>query len=157
VHDSEVTYSRSAEEALDRVSAFLADFSGLSGKELRAVSPASIKLPVEELFGLILANARQQHAVAPSVDVSQISRLFEIYRTNVQAARMYKPRLKWLPERTVLVRSVQSGEVSQLNEAFGWEAFATRPLILRDVEGTHYSMLRRPGVAALAGILREFM
>jgi amino acid adenylation domain-containing protein len=157
VHDSDVIYSRSEEDALELVSAFLADFSGLSGKDLLNISQVKGDQSIEALFRHILANARQQHAVPASMDVPQISLLFETYRSNLEAARRYKPGLKWLPERTVLVRSAQSGEVWPRSTTFGWDAFATRPLILRHVPGTHYSILRKPQVAALAGILREFI
>jgi len=127
------------------------------GKELLDVSPAAMELPVQELFDLILARAKEQHAVLPSTDVSQIGRLFEIYRSNLKAARKYKPLVKWLPGQTVLVKSAHEDGVSQRSPAFGWDAFATQPLILRDVQATHYSMLRKPHVAILAGILREFI
>jgi amino acid adenylation domain-containing protein len=160
--DSDDIYSRSEEDAMELVSAFLADLSGLAGtelagKELLEVSPATMGLSVEELFGRILASAREQQAVPPSADVSQIVRLFEIYRSNLHAARRYKPSLKWLPGQTVLVGSANSDEANGQLLTLGWEEFASGPLIFRSVQATHYSMLRKPEVAVLASILREFI
>ncbi|HEU0080271.1 MAG TPA: amino acid adenylation domain-containing protein, partial [Longimicrobiaceae bacterium] len=83
--------------------------------------------------------------VAPA----RIESLFAVFRTNASALRRYVPGV-YDGVVTLLRAAGSSGSVPSV-----WERVAAGGVRVREVPGTHFSMVREPGVRTLAGVLSE--
>jgi thioesterase domain-containing protein len=140
------------------VSAFLGDISGLSGKCLSLPAADYQGVGAEDLLRLALGEATNQGILPQHVSLSQIILFYRIFRSNLAAARNYRPaRRSRLPQKTVLLRAAGREPGSPDAETLGWETLVGGCLSVREVPGTHYSILRRPNVNLLAEALGEFI
>ena len=79
--------------------------------------------------------------------------LFEVFANNLRAMKRYEPTP--LPGRIVVLRASAGLETEQNDR--GWSVLAQDGLLLQEVPGNHYSVLRAPNVRTLAERLARLL
>jgi amino acid adenylation domain-containing protein len=127
--------------------------------------------PAEQLM-FILAQAKMFNLVPPDTSYAQFRRLFNIFKTNIQAAHRYVPQTysgkltiftaedqphqtKAKGIRNLLSRASpfkRGGKDSQLSEGSdqGWSPFALQGVVRHTIPGNHFTIMREPNVKFLA-------
>ncbi|MCP4661368.1 MAG: alpha/beta fold hydrolase, partial [bacterium] len=135
---------------------FARDLAGIFGVSL-PVSPADVEAldTAEEVLGLLHEKMQAARLVPPGLELTEIVRLFEMFRINVRAMDRYSASA--CSGRLVLFKAGE--RLSQKAEApdLGWGELAAGGLEIREVGGNHYSILREPNVEALADGLKEVL
>ena len=82
----------------------------------------------------------------PDLNLKQLTRLFDVFRTNVRALLSYKPQS--YPGRITFFRA--SEQVADVDPADAWQNLAADGVEVHVVPGDHYTMLREPSVQVMA-------
>ncbi|NES18401.1 MAG: AMP-binding protein [Symploca sp. SIO3E6] len=135
----------------------------LEGKEIvLQLFGGTVSLPSEEFQKLtpkeqavfILEQARQTNVIPPNFEVSDIERLLEVLRLNMEAMRSYSPPS--YPNSITLFRAEKGSLglsqeiVSVMEPTLGWENERIADLELQTVPGYHEYMIYQPSVTILA-------
>jgi thioesterase domain-containing protein len=83
----------------------------------------------------------------------RIGWLWDVLRANLLAGLRYRPRP--YPGRVVLFRAADRPSGWRDDPAMGWNALATQGVRVHEVRGDHATILKPPGVLAIASALRE--
>jgi amino acid adenylation domain-containing protein len=128
---------------------------GLSAEDAAALPEGFSSLGREEQLALVFERAKQSPALPRGVDFKQLRRLMRVYRSNLHAARSYRPAP--LPLRLTLLRaeSTHGDSHADSDPTLGWQSLTTEPVELRIAPGDHFTMLRDPHVASLALLIAE--
>ena len=138
-------------DELSLLRAFALDM-GLAADEV-SVSPEELAaLGFEERLEYLLGRAVQSGVLPPDVAFGEALRLFEIFKANVHAMSAYAPQEGGVP--ATLFRASERGDAAQdpLREP-ARAAYAE----VRDVPGSHFTIVREPHVGVLAAELRAAM
>jgi amino acid adenylation domain-containing protein len=134
-------------------------------------------------LGVILEKAKAEGLVAPDIELAQVSRYFEIFRANFRALSQYKPgrlrggasllkaaeplqRIPQRPEAGWIERAVRRAHLALdtawskawsrwLQPTLGWRPLVEKEIGTGMLPGTHYTLLRKENVEALAEWLRR--
>ena len=139
----------------------------LAPGSLPGLSTATPELPEElDEAGLLAAVASDLGGIAGSevtvedVEGPQARRLLRVYQANVAAVRRYRPALDaGDPGERVRVALLRAGDRPSGGVAdpdLGWAGLAPG-LLVRELAGDHYSLLRPPAVDGLAAALAELL
>jgi amino acid adenylation domain-containing protein/FkbM family methyltransferase len=93
------------------------------------------------------------------VEGPQTRRLLRVYQANVEAVQRYRPApdpFLPVPGRVALLRAAERPEGRGVDPALGWEGLAPG-LVVRELAGDHYSLLRSPQVERLAAAIEELL
>ncbi|WP_293138435.1 non-ribosomal peptide synthetase [Okeania sp. SIO3I5] len=120
----------------------ITDLGGIFGKELSISTNELQELLPEEQLNSILQEAKRLNILPPEISLEQMSRLFEVFKSNLKA--MYDYLASPYSGRTVLFCA--SDEVSQR----GWSSLATEAIEIYTIPGNHYGIMREPNVEGLA-------
>ncbi|HYG64690.1 MAG TPA: thioesterase domain-containing protein, partial [Thermoanaerobaculia bacterium] len=146
-------------DELEMISLFARDLAATQGRdllvtmsvaELRALAPAE-RLP------RVLAEAEVAHLVPPGIGAAAAERLFHMYRTTREAARVYVPGP--YPGSAVVFLTTDPADPAgaagdgAADDGSGWPELAAGGVEVEEIAGDHYSILRPPGVEALAARL----
>lgn len=134
-------------------------------------------LEPDHQLALILDGAKKANIVPPDVSLSQVSRLFDVFKANVNAARNYTPQIDYgrvtlfrasegieqLREKDVLalgqhtspLSAGSSSAIAARDVDLGWNKFVKSGPELRIVPGNHYTMLKPPHLQTLAETLNQ--
>jgi thioesterase domain-containing protein len=120
-----------------------------------------LALPWEQLLKAAtdgqLAALRADPVVArllpPGLAAAGPTRPLRVYLGNALALRRYAPVPVPVPLRVVLYRAAAPARPDD-DPTLGWAAVARGGVTVRAVAGDHYSLMRPPHVAGLAGALR---
>jgi amino acid adenylation domain-containing protein len=138
----------------------------------------TLSKPMEELSGLppmtqlrqVWIEAKQNGLVPRDMTLVEFRKVFDIYKINANSMNSYTPgtfdgritlfRAEEDEQRLIFSRDpellAQMEKDALFNDPFkGWGGLATGGVELRVVPGGHFSMMREPHAAALAGRLRE--
>ncbi|MGH9350508.1 MAG: amino acid adenylation domain-containing protein, partial [Vicinamibacterales bacterium] len=107
-------------------------------------------LTFEELH----ARAMAAGLLPPGSDLGQLRALVERFRDNLRAAAEYRPAPA--PLRVLLLQAADSLR-DAADATFGWDRVALCGVERRVVPGNHYSIMRSPGVEALAAELTTWI
>ena len=88
----------------------------------------------------------------PDLNLKQLIRLFEVFRTNVCALLSYKPQF-YAGRITFFRASEQIADIST-DPAKDWRNMAAAGVEVHVVPGDHYTMLREPAVQVMAEWLK---
>jgi thioesterase domain-containing protein/acyl carrier protein len=108
------------------------------------------QLTTDEQLTYIMQQAKLAGIVPSASAAEEITRLFRVYRANVQALFSYVAS-RYDGSLTLFLPD-ESNRTEQLR---GWRALAEGGVELHEVTGTHYTMLREPHVKHLAELLRS--
>ena len=97
----------------------------------------------------ILETARAAGMLPKDLDLARMQQLYGIFRINLQALLEYRPES--YGGRATLLRAGKRGVMDRVfgKKSYGWERVVRGGLEVREVPGTHYSMLRKPHVEKL--------
>ncbi|MEM1168725.1 MAG: amino acid adenylation domain-containing protein [Cyanobacteria bacterium P01_H01_bin.35] len=118
------------------------DLGGIFGKELSISTNELEQLLPEEQLNSILQEAKRLNILPPEISLEQMSRLFQVFKSNLKAMYDYLA----LPYSGPTVLFCASDEVSQR----GWSSLATEAMEIYTIPGDHYGILREPNVMVLA-------
>jgi thioesterase domain-containing protein len=117
----------------------------------------------DQQLAFVLERAKEKGAVSPEIQLAQVRRLYEVFRTNSRALADFAPRpyggrmiyyraVSPVPygESEGWLRQLAKGVKSRLTGVRGWKKFVRGGLAVRDVPGHHFSMLLEPHVETLA-------
>jgi thioesterase domain-containing protein len=116
------------------------------------------ELGPEEQLNYFLGRGQKDQIIPIDFDLLQISRLFNVYKTNVRAWRNYKPEV--YASRILLFRASEMAEKLDSSDlpddpTLGWGRFSLEPVEVRAVPGNHTSMIAEPNVQFLADELKR--
>jgi len=84
----------------------------------------------------------------PAVNSEQLSRLFQVFRTNVHATMRYRPQR--YPGRLTFFRATSRLADNSYDPIEEWRSLATEGVEVHMVPGNHYTMLKESAVEVLA-------
>ncbi|HYU33714.1 MAG TPA: amino acid adenylation domain-containing protein [Thermoanaerobaculia bacterium] len=124
---------------------------GLSPEQLPVTAAEVLEMSTEERLALLVDQGRRLRVLPPDVGTEGLGRLFRAFAAHVEAMERYMPRS--FDGRLILYRAV--GETPNGHDALGWSRLALRGVEVREIPGTHFTVMREPAVAALAARLAE--
>jgi thioesterase domain-containing protein/acyl carrier protein len=105
------------------------------------------RLAPDDRLAYLLEEAKQARAVPPDLELAQLRRLFDVYRSNARAVMTYCPRPYSGPVTLFAARDRREG----IEASLGWSTLAAQGLAVHEVSGDHLSIVREPNVGAVAG------
>lgn len=151
--DTGVLARDSWQDDADLLSRFLGDALPVAADDLRDHGD------LDEQLRYAIARAEEKGLLPVGFDPARARRLFEVRRSNKDAARRYEPGP--YPGRLALVLSSDSHrelvEVRGLEPTLGWGRLAQGGVDIIPVPGRHDDMVRRPHVAVLAARLKPLL
>jgi thioesterase domain-containing protein len=109
------------------------------------------RLSPDERLARLVEQALRFRLLPPDVGVEQLGHLFHVFAAHVRALERYTPRP--YDGRLTLYRAAR-GELNG-HDALGWKSLALKGVAVREIPGTHFTVLREPHVAELAARLAE--
>lgn len=132
---------------------FASDQGGLSGQDVGLPTPAVLERGLDAALEDLMVQGRESGLLSPQVQLPQVRTLFEVFANNLRAMKHYQPEP--LAGRIVVLRASERPAAEQNDR--GWSALAQDGLLLLDVPGNHYSVLRAPNVRTLAERLKRLL
>ncbi|HEX6288636.1 MAG TPA: amino acid adenylation domain-containing protein, partial [Herpetosiphonaceae bacterium] len=115
---------------------------GIFGKELGLTAEELEGRDQEEQLAYLLDRIRHMELLPADIGLPQMRRYLAIFRTSVTAAHSYVPQV--YPESILLLLAEESQPGLQEKREADWSAVAAGGLIIDNVPGNHYSMMRDP-------------
>jgi thioesterase domain-containing protein len=125
---------------------------GLSPTDLASVSEQLLNLDEEAQLKHLFKLAERSGIFPKGFTLTQLHHLFNVYRSNNEAALAYRPRACSAP--LVLFRAAETMDEELTDTSYGWSRLAEGPLEVEVVTGDHFTMLDEPHVSLLAEKLR---
>jgi thioesterase domain-containing protein/acyl carrier protein len=132
---------------------FISDISGLY--ELDQSLTEGIDSPSQttgERLASLLQEVVRKGWAPPDLNLEQLCRLFEVFRTNIRAMLCYEPHR--YPGRITLFRASEQITDNCIDPAMEWRNLAADGVEVHVVPGDHYTMLREPAVQVMAEWLK---
>ncbi|HEX7314160.1 MAG TPA: alpha/beta fold hydrolase, partial [Pyrinomonadaceae bacterium] len=120
---------------------------GLSLENLRLAPDELRRLNPEQQLGYVLELATEAHVLPPDVELSQIERLYTVFKTNVRAMLDYAARP--FAGRLTFIKAEEIME-GQGDQRGSWDDFTLEGVDRVNVPGNHFTMVHAPHVKALA-------
>jgi thioesterase domain-containing protein len=117
---------------------------------LRAEAASLKDLPPDERLPALLAAAQRIGALPKGAGADQARTLLRVYRTNVEAARTYRPQP--YAGRVLLVRATEG--LAQTDPLLGWGDRLRGEVEVLDAEGNHYTILQGEMLRGIGRYLR---
>jgi thioesterase domain-containing protein/acyl carrier protein len=137
---------------------FLRHLRGRYAKELPPLPDDFHQLGPHEKLPYILEHAQILELVFPEGGLSQLHRLLQVFKANVQAMSSYIPQIYRgrivLFQATEWFAAAQHPQGHMPDSAVGWQRLSTEPLEVRSVPGDNYTMLAEPNIQILAEQLK---
>jgi thioesterase domain-containing protein/acyl carrier protein len=149
------SYPPSTDEAPDAyddaalMAAFASDLRGVFN--LPGMDDVVAPYTAEEQLHSVLTQARKAHILPADTDVSDIYRLFDIFKTNIRAVQNYTPQP--YPNQVTLFQASELLADNIPDSAAEWRKFAPDGLEVHRMPGNHYTMIRTPQVQTVAEVL----
>jgi amino acid adenylation domain-containing protein len=112
------------------------------------------KLGPEEVLDHVFEQVRAAKLIPADVGISQVRRILNVFRSNMQAMQDYVSRP--LGNRVRLIRAVDPAARDEFSLSLGWADLATE-VEVATVEGNHFTILREPQVAVVAQQLKLWL
>jgi amino acid adenylation domain-containing protein len=150
---SEGTDFDEADEA--DIAAWFAWELGRAGDRRLVLDPAELRTAAARggLAQVLLDEAVAADVLPPDTGLGQLSRLLATFETGVRAARSYRLR----PFDGPIIAFRAADEPMAESPVPRWKRFARGGLSIRDLPGDHYTLMRPPGVQALAAVLTQLL
>jgi thioesterase domain-containing protein/acyl carrier protein len=112
-------------------------------------------LKPDEQLAWVVQEAKNYQILPADMSDEEVTHLFELFRTNVQArqnyaGRTYHGRVKLFIAEERFLKSIE-------NPTTGWSKLVPEGLDYEAIPGDHYTMIRRPNARILAERLRLFL
>ncbi|AEI67116.1 non-ribosomal peptide synthetase [Corallococcus macrosporus] len=116
--------------------------------------PEEAELDATALLERVLREGREAGALIPGAGLEHVHALLRVFTSNLRALQQHTPGT--FPGALTVLRGSHTELEASEPEDRGWGRHAAR-LSVRVVEGDHYSVLRAPGVEALASALTDIL
>ena len=124
---------------------------GLRPEHVDAASMSQfMEFGIDERLAFILQQATRQHLVPPGVELADIYRYFNVYRTNTRAMTTYVPQ----PQNIRVALFKANERITTSSDTMGWKELVAEDFEMHVVPGNHYTTLREPNVRVLAEHLK---
>ncbi|WP_164021762.1 non-ribosomal peptide synthetase, partial [Pyxidicoccus trucidator] len=127
------------------VAQFARDQGQLAAREAWRPDAAVLEQGPDAVLANLLEEGRQAGLLVPEVGLPQVRNLFDVFASNLRAMKHYAPAP--LAGRIAMLRA---SEAPAETPDRGWGALSSEGLVLCEVPGNHYSVLRAPHVQVLA-------
>ncbi|HKV39285.1 MAG TPA: amino acid adenylation domain-containing protein [Blastocatellia bacterium] len=137
-------------------SVLLLDFAqdlGIPRQHLLSLLDRLPQIDPDEALRLVVDQGKVSNLLSAEADLSAIRRHFQIFKGNAFAASRYVPRP--YPGRMNLFRPIETPHEGRADPIQAWSDLATGGVALHLVPGTHFTMVLKPHVRALAEELGE--
>ncbi|RKG75011.1 non-ribosomal peptide synthetase, partial [Corallococcus exercitus] len=144
-----------SEPNLDRtlaVGLFAQDLMGVSLADLDVDTAELATLEPEAALARVLESAARTGALPPGVDAASSTAFFQVFEANLEAARRYHPPA--MEQRVLRIQADELVDDTGTGDG-GWTALVGDRLESHRLPGTHYTLLREPGVQAVAELLAK--
>jgi thioesterase domain-containing protein len=125
-----------------------------------AETPERVEMSEADLLAAIAADLGGIAGRKVDVEGPQTRRLLRVYRANVEAVERYRPAADPAalpaPGRVMLLRAGERPAGRVVDPDLGWGGLAPG-LVVRELAGDHYSLLRPPAVESLAAAIEEWL
>ncbi|MBV9788042.1 MAG: alpha/beta fold hydrolase, partial [Chloroflexi bacterium] len=132
----------------------LADFAlqlGLTEEQITFLQDDQLlEQDMNTAFTYALERLQQAHALPAELNAAQLRDRFEVFRAHTEAMNIYQPRP--FAGQITVIQSQHGSEHTDLTAT--WAPLA-RGMTYHRLPGTHFSMIREPDVAELAGLLTD--
>lgn len=150
--DREWLKTAESEKASARLLISFALDLGLARKNIMDLPDRMRGLTEDERLSYVLERAKAAGLVPEGAELDEIRRSFNIFRSIMLALCSYEPEP--VDIRVTLLKASGTGaEPDRADEAMGWGSLALGGVEMREVPGTHYSIVREPQVSVLASAL----
>ena len=146
---TEARVSIDVDDTRQLLAQFASDQGQLAGQDAWVPDAAMLERGLDAALEDLLARGREAGLLGPEVELPQVRTLFDVFASNLRAMKHYVP--KPLAGRIAVLRASER-HATEANDR-GWSALANDGLVLHDVPGNHYSVLRAPNVRTLAELL----
>ncbi|RKH35459.1 alpha/beta fold hydrolase, partial [Corallococcus sp. CA031C] len=143
---TEARVSIDVDDASQVLAQFASDQGQLADQGAWIPDPALLERGLDAALEDLMVKGRESGLLVPEVQLPQVRTLFEVFANNLRAMKHYRPQP--LPGRIVVLRASERSAEEQNDR--GWSALAPDGLLLLEVPGNHYSVLRAPNVQTLA-------
>ncbi|MDJ1183388.1 type I polyketide synthase [Roseofilum casamattae] len=128
-----------------------------------------VKISAETLQSI--AEERQldcllQKLTTAGLNLSQVElkKIFQVYKAHIQADVDYIPQENY-PVEITFFRAMEAGlfeatlgETTILEDpTWGWSKISSRPVIIQEISGNHFTMMQDPNIQTIAEKLRDFI
>ncbi len=114
------------------------------------------QLRADEQFNYSIEEGRQVDLFSPDVSLAQAQRFLQVYKSNVEASRCYKPYT--YHGKIILFRATKGVAVEEsLEPDFGWKDYASEGVEIIRVPGNHLNMVKSPHVQVLTEQLKIYI
>ena len=107
-------------------------------------------LPVPESFEALVAAAEEPGLLPPGFGRAELERRFALFAASSRAMAAYRGGPCSAPLLLLRAAEPAGGEPDR-----GWEAVAGHPVEVHELPGDHYTLLQKPVVDDLAGLLLQ--
>jgi amino acid adenylation domain-containing protein len=136
------------------MSNFAADL-GLTLDHLEVSPDELLRREPHQQLAYVLELAARANILPPDLDLSDIRRLYHVFKANVRARQSYRPKPADL--YVTVFQAAESPASAREYVARGWTELALAGIEIHSVPGNHFDMVREPHVRILAERLRACM
>jgi amino acid adenylation domain-containing protein len=111
------------------------------------------QLESEQELTRLLDRAKSKGLIPPELSPAHVSHLIKVYSTNVEATSYYQPQT--IPVKPTLFKASERLQEHSTDPTLGWATYCPNGVEVLSVPGNHFSIVREPGVQALAEKLRS--
>ena len=112
-----------------------------------------LSLGPDERLAYVMEEARGAGLVPAAITLSQVRRLFEVFKANGMAMNNYTPEMARC--RIALLKSSESANDLSQGPAWGWAELTENVIEVTEVPGNHFTMIREPYVQLMAERLKS--
>lgn len=112
-----------------------------------------LSLDPDERLAYVMEEAKSADLIPADITLSQVHRLFEVFKANVTAMNTYAPEIARC--RIALLAASERINDLPLEPAMGWGELTENGIEVIEVPGDHFTMMREPYVRFIAGRLKS--
>jgi thioesterase domain-containing protein/acyl carrier protein len=124
---------------------------GLTLNLLSVTREELLQMSSDERLIYLEEQAKSAKLIPEYIDHAQVTRLYQVFTTNIKALQEYEPAAK--ARRITLIASEQSAKTFS-DSTMGWSELSTASVDVYTIPGNHYSIVQKPAVENLAQQLK---
>jgi thioesterase domain-containing protein len=107
------------------------------------------------LLAYALDQARRAPGATSTLDLDEAERELAVFKRQIEMLHQYRPR-RYAGPATLFTAGELLGEATAGGD-LGWSKWISGPLAMHQAPGNHFTMLRAPHAAVLAGLLARHL
>jgi amino acid adenylation domain-containing protein len=110
---------------------------------------------LDQQLAYLLEQASRAEILPEATSLTYIRKLFAAFKSNVTALRRYVPGV--YSDRITLFQASEAPAEDIQASALSWATIATGEVVIHEIPGNHYTLIRQPHVQVLAEQLRMYL